>query len=178
MARVPYLEESDLSEHAGLLDRIKRGRRGKLLNPYKALLHAPELARAWFEFTNTVRTAGSLDARLRELMVVLIARLTASAYVSGQHIPTLAIAAGVTLEECFEIQDWRNLIKLSLRERAALCCTEEMMKNGKISDSTFNEVKDLFSLPEQIELMIVVGMYDMARLVFDTLEIDPEKNGA
>ena len=178
MARIPYLDEADIPHLSDLVNRIKKGRRGKLLNPYRALLHAPDLGQAWFDFTNTVRTAGLIDHRLRELIVVLIAKRVRSAYVSGQHIPALALAAGVTQQECDSIIDWRHLASLSIRERAALAGAEEMMSCGKMEDATFREIENHFNRAEQVELTIIVGMYDMARLVFDTLEIDPENSSS
>ena len=41
MARISLIEEADHPELAPLIDRIKAGRRGGLLNVYKLLLHAP-----------------------------------------------------------------------------------------------------------------------------------------
>ena len=47
MARISLVEEKDHPELAEVIDKIKAGRRGALLNIYKLLLHAPPLAATW-----------------------------------------------------------------------------------------------------------------------------------
>src|SRR5215467_6471016 len=55
MARISYFEERDHPEIAALIDKIKAGRRGGLLNVYKLLLHAPALAETWLDHVGAVR---------------------------------------------------------------------------------------------------------------------------
>lgn len=44
MTRVPLLDPEDIPEQAELVDRIQSGRRGRLINVYRTLLHSPPLA--------------------------------------------------------------------------------------------------------------------------------------
>ena len=44
MSRISHIEESEHPELAGLIDRIRGARGGRLLNFYRALLHSPQLA--------------------------------------------------------------------------------------------------------------------------------------
>ena len=64
MARIFLIEESDHPELAGLIAKIRAGRRGALINVYKLLLHAPPLAEIWLALINAFRTYSVLDARL------------------------------------------------------------------------------------------------------------------
>ena len=41
MARVKLLQPEDLPDHPALVERIRSGRRGKVINVYKLLLHTP-----------------------------------------------------------------------------------------------------------------------------------------
>src|SRR5260370_11745651 len=108
MARISLIEEADHPELAPLVNRIKAGRRGGLLNVYKLLLHSPPLAETWLDHVGAVRWKTSLSGRLRELLVIRIARVNGVDYVLAQHIPTLALAEGVTLAECDALADWRK----------------------------------------------------------------------
>ena len=55
MARVPLISEQDHPELAGLIEKFRAGRRGRLINIYRMLLNAPPLAESWFNHSNAVR---------------------------------------------------------------------------------------------------------------------------
>jgi alkylhydroperoxidase family enzyme len=100
MARVPLIQEQDHPEFAEVIEKYRSGRRGKLINIYRMLLNAPPLAESWFNHSNTVRWKTTLSGRLREIVIIRMGRLTDSQYVLRQHVPSLALAEGLTLEEC------------------------------------------------------------------------------
>src|SRR6266487_5933544 len=100
MARVPLIQEQDHPEFAELIERFRAGRRGKLINIYRMLLNSPPLAESWFNHSNAVRWKTTLDGRLREIVIIRMGHLTGAAYVLNQHVPSLALADGLLLEEC------------------------------------------------------------------------------
>ena len=59
MARIPLIQEQDHPELAEVIEKYRSGRRGKLINMYRMLLHAPALAdwRASKLFTERERAA-------------------------------------------------------------------------------------------------------------------------
>src|SRR5882672_254502 len=120
MARVPLIQEQDHPELAEEIARYSSGRRGKLINIYRMLLNSPALAESWFNHSNAVRWKTKLDGRLREIVIIRMGHLTNSQYVLRQHVPSLALADGLTLEECDALADWRNSKFFDDRERAAL----------------------------------------------------------
>src|SRR5215831_7608968 len=105
MSRISLLEEFP-AEASDFVDRVRRQRRGTLLKLYKALLHSPPLAESWFGHMNAVRWGSTLSGRLRELIVIRIAAIHATAYVIRQHVPALAEADGVSIAECEALEDW------------------------------------------------------------------------
>src|SRR5215470_14033923 len=119
MARISLIEEKDHPEIAALIDKIKAGRRGGLLNVYKLLLHSPPLAETWLDHVGAVRWKTALSGRLRELLVIRIAHVNGIGYVLAQHVPALALAEGVSVAECDALKDWRKA-SFSAAERAAL----------------------------------------------------------
>ena len=96
MARVPFIDPDEQSELSELADRISSGRRGKLINVYRTLLHSPPLAESWFQHINQVRWGTEIDGRLREIVIIRLGHLVASAYVLRQHVPVLAAGEAVT----------------------------------------------------------------------------------
>src|SRR5712692_3106548 len=108
MTRVPLIQEQDHPELAEVIAKYSAGRRGKLINIYRMLLHSPALAESWFNHSNAVRWKTTLSGRLREIVIIRMGRLTDSQYVLRQHIPQLALAEGLTLEHCNELADWQS----------------------------------------------------------------------
>src|SRR5947209_14540830 len=126
MARVPLIDPKDRPECADLLEKIRTGRRGRVINIYRMLLNAPPLVESWFFHSNTVRWKTTLDGRLREIVIIRAGHALGSAYVLNQHVPALALADGLTLEECDALRDWQNSAFFSASERAALAYLDAM----------------------------------------------------
>jgi alkylhydroperoxidase family enzyme len=171
MARVPLLQEQDHPELADAMAKYSAGRRGKLINIYRMLLNAPPLAESWFNHSNTVRWKTSIDGRRREILIVRMGHLTRSAYVLRQHVPALALADGVTLDECDALADWRASKCFSERERAVLAYTDAMTRDITVPDAVFAEVKRHFNDREIVELTVLIGSYNMNARVLQALEL-------
>jgi alkylhydroperoxidase family enzyme len=173
MARIPYIEEQDHPELAAEIGRIKGGR-GQVLNIYKLLLHSPPVAMSWLEHSNTIRWKTTLTPRLRELVIVRIASSARYAYALGQHVPTIAVADGVSVEECEALKDWRPSGRFDEAERAALAYTDAMFAGAEVPQDVFDAVRAHFNERELVELTVLVGTYLMHHRVFTALGVDVE----
>ena len=174
MARVSYVEEGANPELDELIGRIRGARRGNLLKLYRLLLHSPALAESWFINNNAVRWKTELDGRLRELVILRVARLTGATYVIKQHVPELALAEGLTRQECDALADWRADNFFTERERAALAYADAMTRDIAVPDAVFDALRPHFSQRQIVELTVLVGTYNMQTRVLRALEIDPE----
>jgi alkylhydroperoxidase family enzyme len=175
MARISYVEGADAP--ADLVARISAGRRGSLINVYRLLLHAPALAATWFEHLNAVRWQTGLPGRLRELVIIRIAMLNRTDYVLGQHIPKLAAADGVSLEECEGLRDWPASPFFSAAERAALAYADAMTRDVVVPDAVFAALRPHFDERRILELTVLIGTYNMHNRVMQALAVDPEPKG-
>src|SRR5262245_5570295 len=174
MARVPYLQAEDVPEFAELTAKISGARRGKLIKIYQLLLHSPALAEGWFVNNNAVRWKTEIDGRLREIVIIRVAKLNGATYVVKQHVPELALAEGLTRQECDALVDWRSRPFFSERERAALAYADAMTQTIAVPDAVFEALKPHFSQRQIVELTVLVGTYNMQTRVLRALEIDPE----
>ncbi len=174
MARVPLIQEQDHPEFADLIRKFSAGRRGRLLNIYRMLLNSPALAESWFNHSNAVRWKTTLDGRLREIVIIRMGHLTQSQYVLRQHVPALALADGLTREECDALADWRATRLFSARERAALAYADTMTRNIEVPDTVFAEVEHHFDARQIVELTVLVGTYNMNARVLQALRLDLE----
>src|SRR6266849_178495 len=79
MARLPYLEQSDLApEFQDLLARN--------INLFRALAHSPRGARAFSDLGAFIRRKSALDPRLREMAILQVGYLARSPYEYSHHI--------------------------------------------------------------------------------------------
>jgi alkylhydroperoxidase family enzyme len=175
MARISLVEEGEHPELRELIQRIRGARRGRLLNVYKLLLHAPSLAATWFEHLNAVRWQTALDGRLREILIIRVALLNRIEYVLQQHVPALAMAEGLSREECDALADWQGSRFFDDRERAALAFADEMTRGVRVPDAVFGDARRHFTERQIVELAVLVGTYNMHNRVFAALDIDLER---
>ncbi len=174
MARVPLIDPDDHPELAKLVTRIRGRRGGKVINVYRALLHSPPLAETWFEHINRVRWGTGIDGRLREIVIIRLGHLVASAYVLRQHVPELAAGEGVTEEECEALKDWRESGLFDDRERAALGYVDAMTLSATVPDEAFAPLRAHFDDREIVELTVMIGAYISHSRVLQALEVDLE----
>jgi AhpD family alkylhydroperoxidase len=175
MARVRLLDEDDAADSAEFIEKVRRGRRGHLLNIYRLLLHSPPLASAWFDLLTAVRWKTALDGRLREIVIIRIAFLNQGQYCLGQHVPALALADGMTLAECDALADWRATSLFSDSERAALAFTDAMTHDIRVPDDVFAAVRRHFDERQIVELSVLIGAYNMHTRVQEALQLDREE---
>jgi alkylhydroperoxidase family enzyme len=174
MARVPLIREQDHPELADQVARLRAGRRGHLINIYRLLLNSPALAESWFNHSNAVRWRTTLEGRLREIVIIRMGHLTQCDYVLRQHVPLLALADGLSIEECGALADWPGSTFFDARERAALAYADTMTRNIAVPDEVFAALKRQFDDRQIVELTVLIGTYNMNTRVLRALELDLE----
>jgi alkylhydroperoxidase family enzyme len=174
MARVKLLQPEDVPDQPALVERIRKGRRGNVINVYKILLHTPDIASVWLDLVNAVRFKTALDDRLREIVIVRIGYLNKCAYVVNQHVPELSVPAGLPKAESDTLADWRASKFFSERERAALAYTDAVTRDVDAPDTVFAELRKHFDERQIVELTVLIGTYNMHTRVGQALQIDPE----
>ena len=174
MARVPLMQEQEHPEFSDLVERFRAGRRGRLINIYRMLLNSPPLAESWFNHSNAVRWKTTLDGQLREIVIIRIGHLAQCDYVLRQHVPSLALADGLTREECDALADWQGSKFFDARERAALAYADTMTRDIAVPDEVFAAVKRNFNGRQIVELTVLIGTYNMNARVLRALELDLE----
>jgi alkylhydroperoxidase family enzyme len=177
MARVPLLEGDEDPAMADLVEKIRSGRRGNVINVYKLLLHSPPVAENWFNLINTLRWGTELPGRLREIVIIRIGYLNRVGYVLNQHVPKLALGEGLTQPECDALADWEATESFSAAERAALSYADSMTRDIQVPDKIFAALGPHYNDREIVELTTLIGAYNMHTRVVQALEIDPEPTG-
>ena len=175
MARVPLIDEHATPDIAALVAKIRGARGGQLHVFYQALLHAPGLASAWFDFNNAVRFQTGLDDRVRELVIMRIATLTGCAYVWRVHQAQYAGPAGVTPQQVEALRDWRKSGLFGPEESALLAYVDAMTLDVEVPDAVFKGLRAHFSERAVVELTVLVAAYNMHTRVLKALDIQPDR---
>jgi alkylhydroperoxidase family enzyme len=176
MARIPYRPET-LAEPAELVAAIRARRGGRLLNLDRMLLHSPPLAAGWNGYLKAVRTDLSLDARLRELAILVVASLNSAAYEFHHHAPEY-LRAGGTAAQIDALADPEQALRQADLfddvDLAVLRMSIEMTRGVAVADGTFDAVRVALGDRQTVELVGVVAAYNMVSRFLVALDITPE----
>ena len=175
MARVTLVEEQQQPGLSPLAAKIRGGRGGKLHDFYRALMHSPDLAAAWFDFNNAVRFRTGLDDRLRELVIMRVAALTGCDYVWSVHEARYAAGAGLSRVEVAALRGTPAPESFEPREQALLAYVDAMTRDVAVPDAAFRALREHYSEREIVELTVLVAAYNMHVRFLRALEFDPEK---
>lgn len=144
------------------------------LNVFRVLLRHPQLARSVDRMLAQLLWRNTLDARLRELVIMRVGWLTGSVYEWTQHW-RVAMQLGVEPDDLLGVRDWERYDAFGLTERAVLAATDETVRDGKVSDETWAAcVGALDDEHALLELVAAIGWWRMIASVLETLRVPLE----
>jgi len=174
VTRISLVDENATPEIAALAGKIRGARGGKLHIFYRALLHTPGLASAWFEFNNAVRFKTGLGDRARELVIMRVSALTGCDYVWSVHESQYAGAAGLTPQEVRALRDWRKSGDYGEKERALLAYVDAVTQEVAAPDDVFDSMCRHYTDQEILEFTVLIGAYNMQARLLRSLGIGAE----
>jgi alkylhydroperoxidase family enzyme len=168
MARVPYLEITDLS--ADNQDLLKRR-----ISLFQALVNSPDAARAFNGLGQFIRFGSKLDPRLRELAILQVGWLARSPYEWSHHVK-LGHDFGVSDADIQALIDDTAGRPAALDDlsRTVLRAAREMTQDGAMSDMTFAALQQALGNELLVDLTITIAFYNAVVRVLATLQIDVE----
>lgn len=151
-----------------------RLRRGGPLHPIdRVLLNSPSIAEGWNVFIGAVRTATSVPAQLRELVILRVAELNGADYEWTAHEP-IGQAAGLTDADLAALRVGGDLSSLSAVQQVVVAFTDALTRTAAVPDSIFVDVQELFDDRQIMELTATVGAYNMVSRVLVALHVGTE----
>lgn len=172
MPRLPVLPLEEMPEKTR---KMIVGGKSELsvLNINKMMAHAENSARHFMRLGNSLLTQAKLDARLRELAILRIAKLCNSKYEWHQH-EILARQVGVPEEQIDSLRLDGDRSVFNHQELAVLRYTEEITTNVKSSTEAFEELAKFLSHQELVELTLSIGFYNMVARFLENTEVEIE----
>lgn len=136
--------------------------RGRISELYQVLLNSPPIAHGWEQMLSAVRNRSSLDAGLRELVILRVAVLNGAPYEFNAHVPhahkagksDAAIEATRSIP-CAADAPWTE------QEHLAIRLTDAMTRDITVADALFAQVQARFSAQEQVDLVATIAAYNM-----------------
>lgn len=173
MARVSFLEKEQTHPIIGEVYQRREEQNAQVLNLLKVMAHCPWIGRNFMRLGNSILRGEELPARLRELAILCIGKLLQAEYEFTHHIP-LAQQAGVRKEQIDQLSNWASAGVFNREEQAVLRYAEELTKNVRVSNATFEELRNLFSECCIVELTAIIGYYNMVCRILVGLQIELE----
>ncbi|MBV9318510.1 MAG: carboxymuconolactone decarboxylase family protein [Mycobacterium sp.] len=171
-ARVPRLpvdEAKAAADEAGVPNYMAE------LAIFQVLLNHPVLARTVNDLLATMLWHGTLDSRLRELVIMRIGWLTASDY-EWTHHWRVARGLGVSADDLLGVRDWQAYDGFGPAERAVLAATDDVLLDGAISGSTWSACERELGAEKAvlIELVTTISAWRMVASILHSLQVELE----
>lgn len=174
--RIPYVTDEQAGD-TPLVAAIRKRRGGDLLNLDRQLLHSPPFAAGWNALLGSVRSELTVDARLRELAMCVVAVMNAAEYEFIHHAPEFVKAGGSVAQIAAVRRMESEPIDPSLfgeLENATIALSIQMTRIIEVEDSTFATLRKHLDATQVVELVGVVATYNMVSRFLVALGIEPE----
>jgi 4-carboxymuconolactone decarboxylase len=165
--RLPPIPDAEQTpEQKAVSDELVSGPRGRLVGPFAPLLRSPELMRRVQKVGEFLRFESSLPENVKELAILVVARLWGQRFEWSFHLP-LALRAGVSREACEAIAQGRAPPSLTAAEQAAYDVLTELNADKAVGDETWRRAALAFGEQGVIELIGVNGYYALLAMVMN-----------
>lgn len=154
--RLPLPTELSTAQQAAV-ERIVAGPRGALVGPFVPLLRAPELMTRLQLVGEHLRFESAVPAALRELTILLVARIWDQDFEWGHHV-RIAREAGLD-DSVIEAIAHHGSPTGPPPVPAVWRFVDELNRTGTVEDATFAAVLDVLGDTALVEVVVTVGYY-------------------
>jgi alkylhydroperoxidase family enzyme len=144
---------------------------------FQVLFRRPQAARALNGMLTALLFKGTLDPKVRELIIMRIAWVTGAGYEWSHHWD-FALRVGHDPATVAALADWENATCFSAEERAALKAADDVLATGDIEEPTWSECRTLFDEDLLVELVAVIANWRLFATLLVTLRIPLETGRA
>ena len=128
----------------------------------------------WLHFAGRLMPGGRLPRRETELVILRVATLSGSDYELTQH-RRLGRRAGLSPAEIDRVADGPTSDGWSDRERLLLGATDELQETRDLTDDTWAALRAELDERTCLELLMLVGHYEMLATTLNTLRVQPDR---
>jgi 4-carboxymuconolactone decarboxylase len=162
----PLTWESLTSEQQTMVNDLLSGTRTSLNGPFNVLLRSPVMGNHAQAMGEYLRFKTSVPQRLNEMAIIMTARWWSSPYEFNQH-KALALTAGLNPAVADDIQAGRRPARMQDDETVVYEFCTELRERRRVSDATFAKAKTLLGERGVVDLIAVMGYYDLVSMVLN-----------
>jgi AhpD family alkylhydroperoxidase len=127
----------------------------------------------WLHFAGRLMPGGKLPRRSTELVILRVAHRRGCGYEFDHHV-RLGRRAGVTHEDVDRVQ-LEALDGWPERERVLLQAADELVTTRDLTEETWASLVSAYDERRALELVLLVGHYDMLATTLLTLRVQPDR---
>jgi len=127
----------------------------------------------WLHFAGRLMPGGKLPRRETELVILRVASVRGCDYEFEHHV-RLGRRAGVTTADVERVRTGSTADGWQDHERLLMEAAEELLLTRDLSDPTWDELRATYDERRVIELLLLVGHYDMLATTLMTLRLEPD----
>ncbi len=136
---------------------------GGLEGPFNAMLASPAVGMALQRLGSAIRYETGLSDRSREIAILTVAAARGSEFEWYAH-ERVARDAGLTEDELAALRARRRPASLSPTEAATHDTVVALVDRSDLADAEFSLARDVLGLERLVELVTLVGYYDLLAL--------------
>lgn len=137
---------------------------------YRTLANAPAMLQGWTDLAWALRQDAVAPRRLRELVIMRVAQLTAAPFEWLAHWG-MAMKHGISEEQLGALSSWQSSTQFSDEERAVLAMTDGLTRELDVSDATWSALAAQFSHGELVELVLTAAFYSCVSRVLHAFRL-------
>ena len=146
---------------------------GRLLGPFNAMLYSAELGAALLNYLKTEQEASSLDARVREVVILTVGAIFQSAYELYAH-RAVAAKAGLSAEGIEALAAGREPgaeTNLHPRERTAQRFVRAVATDHRVPPELYAEAKEAFGHKGLVDMLHLAGLYMSVSTMLNAFDV-------
>jgi 4-carboxymuconolactone decarboxylase len=151
---------------------LAAGPRGGVRGPFIPLLRSPELMDRLQKVGEYLRYQSSLEIRLNEFVMLIVARHWSQQFEWFVHYP-LALKAGLDRGVADAVAEGRRPRGMADDEQAAYDFCDELFRTHGVSDATYRSAVDRFGEQGVIDLLGLIGYFTTVSMVMNVAHTPP-----
>jgi AhpD family alkylhydroperoxidase len=132
------------------------------------------LFRGWIHFAGTMMPGGKLPRRDTELVILRVATLRSCAY-ELEHHQHLGEQAGLSADEVARVAIGPGDPAWPERERAILTAVDQLVVDHDLDDAAWDALAAHLDERRRIEMIVLVGHYEMLATTIAALRVEPDQ---
>jgi len=184
MTRLSYVDPAQLSpEQKALYDSIASGPRaakrrslvdadGHLTGPFNVFLHLPALGQHWSQIGEALRFHTTIDRRLFELAILVIAVHWRSGHEWAAHA-RLAQEAGIAGDIVEAMKAGARPVFAKPDEEAVFQFVHELVTQRRASAASYKAIVAILRETQLVELVNAVGYYVALAAMLNAFDVHP-----